>query len=245
MDIKMWTTERSQVTSAAVLAVGFVLAAIIAAYAFYAVHTLNNTIVVTGSATRDVTADGAKWSIGVSRSTDVSGVSDGKSILSSDSQSIVRFLMGNGIASTSIEISPVFADQNYDSNSQVHSYNIHRDITVDSKDPQLIKKLADKITSVTAGDSVISAQTPEYYVSDLATVRVELIGDAVKDAAARAGQIAKSTGQSVGALQSASTGVVQVLAPHSGGDVSDYGTYDTSTIDKTVMVTTHATFYLR
>ncbi|MDB5187610.1 MAG: hypothetical protein JWO50_130 [Candidatus Kaiserbacteria bacterium] len=241
----MWTTERSQVTSAAVLALGFVLAAIIAAYTFYSVHTLNNTIVVTGSATRDVTADGAKWSIGVTRNADVSSVSEGKTALANDSQSIVRFLMANGIASSSIEMSPVFANENYDSNSQIHSYNIRRDITVDSTDPQLIKKLADKITSVTAGDSVISAQTPEYYVSDLATVRVELIADAVKDAAARAGQIAKSTGQKVGALQSASSGVVQVLAPHSGGNVSDYGTYDTSTIEKTVMVTTHATFYLR
>lgn len=245
MNIQTWIRENSQVTAASILALGLIVSATVAAYTFYAVHTLDNTISVTGSATRTVTADGAKWTIGINRTASASSVTDGKSTLSTDSEAVVTFLINNGVASSSIDITPVFADQNYDANSQIHSYNIHRDITVDSKYPALIKKLANKITSVGAGDSVVSAQTPQYYIASLARIRVELIADAVKDASARATQIAKSTGQYVGALQSASSGVVQVLAPHSGGDVSDYGTYDTSTLEKEVMVTTHATFYLR
>ena len=71
-----------------------------------------------------------------------------------------------------------------------------------------------------------------------------LIGKAVQDAKARAESIAKSTGQSVGALKSASSGVVQVMAPNSV-DISDYGSYDTSTIDKQIMVTARATFFLK
>ena len=71
-----------------------------------------------------------------------------------------------------------------------------------------------------------------------------LIGKAVTDAKARATEIAKSVGQSVGRLQSASSGVVQVMAPNST-DVADYGSYDTSTIDKQVMVTAKATFVVR
>jgi hypothetical protein len=48
----------------------------------------------------------------------------------------------------------------------------------------------------------------------------------------------------VGALRSASSGVVQVL-PEGGVEISDYGTYDTQNINKEVMVTVRADFSLR
>jgi hypothetical protein len=48
----------------------------------------------------------------------------------------------------------------------------------------------------------------------------------------------------VGRLKSASSGVVQVLAPNSI-DVSDYGSYDLQTIDKEVMLTARAVFFVR
>jgi hypothetical protein len=240
-----WFGEKNIVAAATVVTIGFVLASIITSYAFYRVHTLNNTIVVTGSATRDVVADGAKWTIGVNRSSSVEAVSSTKSVVAHDSQAVVDFLRSNGVASDTINMTTVFADQNYEGNGQPRTYNVHRDIIVDSKDPTLIKKLANTITSLQAGDSVVSAQAPDYYISSLSDVRVSMIADAVKDAQARATQIVATTHQQLGLLQSASSGVVQVLAPHSGGDVSDYGTYDTSTINKTVMVTTRVTFYLR
>ena len=126
MNIEQWVKENGQVSAAGVLALGIVVGAAIAANAFYMVHALNNTIVVTGSATQNITADGAKWTINISRRADESQVSAGKSILSGDSQSIVTFLSKNGIASSSITVSPVSADQNYDSNTQIHSYNIRR-----------------------------------------------------------------------------------------------------------------------
>ena len=56
--------------------------------------------------------------------------------------------------------------------------------------------------------------------------------------------IASSTGQTVGKLKSASSGVVQVMQPNST-DVSDYGSYDTSTIEKEVSVTARAVFFVR
>jgi hypothetical protein len=89
-----------------------------------------------------------------------------------------------------------------------------------------------------------SPEAPQYSISNLADLRVSLMGDAVVDAKARAAGIAKAMGQSVGKLKSASSGVVQVLQPNSN-DISDYGQYDTSTIDKDVMITVRATFLLK
>lgn len=66
----------------------------------------------------------------------------------------------------------------------------------------------------------------------------------MQDARKRAFIIAKSTGRRVGKVKSAKMGVVQVMAPGSV-EISDYGTYNTRTRDKEVMITVQATFYLR
>ena len=95
-----------------------------------------------------------------------------------------------------------------------------------------------------APDTRLSPQQPEYYISKLPALRVSLLGRAIADARARASEIAKSGSTAVGALKSASSGVVQVMAPNST-NVEDYGSYDTSTIQKQVMVSARVTFYTK
>jgi hypothetical protein len=75
-------------------------------------------------------------------------------------------------------------------------------------------------------------------------LRVSLLGEAVKDAEARAKIIAQSGHRNLGVLTTASMGVVQVLTPNST-DVSDYGSYDTSSQNKEVMITVRATFKVK
>ena len=84
----------------------------------------------------------------------------------------------------------------------------------------------------------------EYYISSLPELRVSLLGEAVKDAESRANSLAEASGKRVGKLKSASSGVVQVLSTNST-DISDYGSYDTSQINKQVMVTVKASFTLK
>jgi hypothetical protein len=91
---------------------------------------------------------------------------------------------------------------------------------------------------------MVSTQSLEYYYSKLPDLRVSLLEDAVKDAKLRAEKIAAGTGRRVGSVRAASSGVVQVLSPNSV-DISDYGNYDTSSVDKDVMVTVKASFDLK
>jgi hypothetical protein len=91
---------------------------------------------------------------------------------------------------------------------------------------------------------LFSTQSLEYTYSKLPELRVSLLKDAMTDARARANSIASSDGKGVGALTSASIGVVQVLSP-SSTSVEDYGAYDTSSIEKEVMVTVRASFQVR
>jgi hypothetical protein len=231
--------------AAFVLGLGLIVAASIVSYAFYSVHTLGNTLSVTGSATTDVKADAAKWTVNVSRTAFESTIPTVQSRVSLDTQGVVDFLRGAGIDSEKILASAVFVDKNYKNDQNApDTYNVHEDISVQSDNPELIQRLSKDISRLSSKGILFSVQAPQYYVTTLPKIRVSLIGAAITDAKARALAIASSTGQTVGALESASGGVVQVMAPNSISD-DGYGSYDTSTIDKMVMVTAHATFYLK
>ncbi len=81
----------------------------------------------------------------------------------------------------------------------------------------------------------------EYFVSNLADIKAEMLALATADAKVRAEEIAKSSGNKVCGLLSARSGVFQIRKPLST-DVSDYGIYNTSSKEKEIAVTVTATF---
>ena len=128
---------------------------------------------------------------------------------------------------------------------QKKKYDLVQTITVQSTNVQKIADLSKNTSSLIENQSVIFATTSlEYYYSKLPDARVALLANAVADAKARAEQLATAGGKKIGNLQSASSGVVQVMAPNSA-EVSDYGTYDTSSINKEIMVTVKASFEIK
>lgn len=208
----------------------------------------DSTISVTGSASILIDADTATWHINVQRSAAIGATEQAYAQVATDAAIVQKYLASQNLASSTITESVISTDPVYQQNeSMPASYTVHESITIESKDVGSIDALSRKLDTlgakVSAG-TLLVPQSPEYHVSSLPVLRVTLAGKAVEDAKARATQIAKSGGSTVGALKSASTGVVQVLAPNST-NVDDYGSYDTSTIHKQVMVTTHATFYVR
>ncbi len=229
-----------------IVGASLILASAIGSYAFYAVHSLDNVIAVTGSAKTHVTADTVKWRINISRKVSEGTLQSGYPLLAKDSEAVQAFLKGNNVAADAIDVSPVFVEEiyNYNSNTGPRQFNLREEITVNSKDVQGINALSKNITQLADKGIFISGNGLEFYISNLAELRVSLLADAVKDAKARATELAKAGDQKVGALKAASSGVVQVLAPNSI-EVTDYGTYDTQSIEKDVMVTARATFFVR
>jgi hypothetical protein len=237
--------SRTVIGAAAILSIGIITAAAIGAYAVYGTRALGNTLSVTGSAADTATADTATWTLSLSRRAYEGELASAQSGVERDAVAVTAFLTAGGIARDDIASTPVSVDRDYSSDSNTPTrYIVHQDVTVSSSTPAIIDKLSHRTGELAARGIVVSAQMPQYFISNLPQLRVALIGRAITDAKARAEAIAQSTGQSVGPLQSAASGVVQVLAPNSI-DVSDYGNYDTSTIQKKVMVTARATFYLR
>jgi hypothetical protein len=229
-------------SNALVIAGAIIIATIIGASTFASVKSLDNTLVVTGSTKVQQKADLAKWTIATNNIVFPGQIATAYNQVSDNTAKIKAFLIKNGIAAEHITVSPVYNDD-YWSGNNPRQVNVRQTITVNSKDVERIKTVSENMNALSQQNVVFSPETPQYYISSLADLRISLIGKAVIDAKARAKEIAEAMGQSVGKLKSASSGVVQVLQPNSN-EVSDYGQYDTATINKDVMMTVRATFLL-
>lgn len=228
-----------------ILGLSIIISFALASYTFYAIRS-TDSITTTGSSKKEVTSDKVKWTSTITRVVKLSTVKDGYTKMDNDLKEVKNFLASNGIPAEQIDISPVLMNEIYDNNNQAEkSYNLVQNIEIQSTDVQKISDLAKNTNSLVIDKGVIFVTTSlEYYYSKLPDARVELLSSAVADAKARAGKLAEAGGKSIGSLKSASSGVVQVLAPNSA-EVTDYGTYDTSKIQKEIMVTVKATFQIK
>jgi len=124
-------------------------------------------------------------------------------------------------------------------------YILSQVIEVDSSSVDAISNLSKDASKLASINALYSTQSVEYYYSGLPELRINLLSDAIKDAKLRAQKIAESNNQTVGSLRSASMGSVLVLAPNANVEDGSWGSYDTSTIDKEVMVTVRASFLIK
>lgn len=214
---------------------------------FYATKSTNgkDILTVTGSARKEVTADTVLWRTQITRNIGYVGLKDGYASIAKDLTAVREFLKANGVADDAITVQPITMNEDWNNNGPVAQeakrYTLTQSIEIKSADVNGITALAQKSSDLIDRGVLFQSQGLEYYYTQLADLRVSMLGDAIKDAKDRAQQMAKAGGQRVGSLQSASSGVVQVLSRGSV-DVSDYGSYDTSKIEKDVMVTVRATF---
>lgn len=235
--------DRPSVAAALVVGASLLVTGIVFSWAFYSARQSDDTISVTGSAKTDIKADQAKWTVEVYRQAAQEGLSGAYTLVAKDADAVQAYFKAEGITDEQIAETTATADQDWNSgqNGAPTRYRVHQEITVTTGDVDKVQALAGNAQTLIARGYFVNPRQPEYYVSNLPDLRVSLLGQAIADAKARAQEIAKSGSSSVGKLKSASSGVVQVLAPNST-NVEDYGSYDTSTIEKEVSVTARATF---
>ena len=214
---------------------------------FYATKstTGKDVLTVTGSARKEVTADTVLWRTAITRNVGYAGLKAGYAQMATDLTEVKNFLKANNVADEAITVQPITMNEDWSNNGPVAQeakrYTLTQSIEIKSADVNGITALAQKASDLINKGVLFQSQGLEYYYTQLADLRVSMLGEAIADAKARAQNMAKAGGQRVGSLQSATSGVVQVLSRGSV-DVSDYGSYDTSKIQKDVMVTVRATF---
>jgi hypothetical protein len=161
-----------------------------------------------------------------------------------DEDIVKQFFSEAGFDKNSISISPVYMDAPfmYDSNA-AKEYILRQYVEIQSNEVQKLTDLAKNVQKLVDEGVIFSINSLQYYISNLPEMRINLLADAVKDAKARAQKIAEGTNKKIGTIKTANMGVVQVL-PVNSTEVSDYGTYDTGTIEKEVMITVTVLFTL-
>jgi hypothetical protein len=232
-----------------IIGVALIASAVIFSLAFYSSRLSSDSISVTGSASKEVISDSAKFTGDFSRTVKLNNLKAGYTQMSSDLKIVKAFLKAQMIEDKDITISTVSMEQNYDYNQSNVSpaekdYTLRQTVEVASSDITKIGNLAQGIQSLINQGIIFSVYPVEYYYKNLPEVRVSLLSDAVKDAKRRAEEIVSGSGQKIGALRSAASGVVQVL-PANSLEISDYGAYDTSKINKSIMVTVKAAFEIK
>jgi hypothetical protein len=226
------------------LSVALVLMSTIASTTMLKIKRDSNVISVTGSAKKDVVSDTGKLYISFSRPAKVSTLGITYNEMNKDSEKIITYLKSKGLTDGEIVINSVNAEDVWDQNERLRKdYTLRQSIEVMSPNVNLIDSVSKDITNL-AQNGVILNVNASYTYSKLAEERVSLLSQAVDDAKLRAEAIASKSNKKINDIQSASSGVVQVLSPGSI-EVQDYGSYDTSTINKTVMITTKVSFSLK
>ena len=227
------------------LAVGLVLSSLIFGWFYSNKQKGDEAITVTGSAKRRISSDLVVWSAGVSAQS--STLTDAYKQLSESTPRIKEYLLGKGIPESQMTVSSITTttlhgrDSDGNETGQITGYTLSQQIEVRSNDVAKIGQIAREATELINQGILIESSAPKYYYTALGDLKIEMLGEAAKDAKERAERIAQSTGNSIGAVRSARMGVLQITAADST-DVSDYGVYDTSTIEKDMTAVVNVSF---
>ena len=81
------------------------------------------------------------------------------------------------------------------------------------------------------------SESPRYYYTKLADLKIEMISKATEDARLRAEKISEFSGGKLGKLESAKMGIFQITGQNSKEAYSWGGTFNTSSRKKTASIT--------
>ena len=217
------------------LAIGLVLSSIIFGWFFAKTKKSDDAITVTGSAKKRIKSDLVLWKAGVTYQ--APKLADAYRSLSESVPRVKQYLISKGITENQITISSISTttlkrqDANGAETSEIIGYSLRQQLEVRSNDVDKIAQIAREATELINQDILIESNPPQYLYTQLGDLKIEMLGEAAKDAKIRAEKIAASTGNKIGTVRSARMGVLQITAADST-EVSDAGISDTSSIDK-------------
>ena len=236
------------VWAASILGLSLVLVAMIAGGVVMETKASGKTIHVKGYAEKRITSDFGIWRGVVA--TRAAALPPAYQALEQETQKVLAFLQTKGVARDRTDLSPVSftlrqkRDERGNETSVVEAYEVQQTVTVQLPDVRLIDALSRDSSALIRDGVEFRSFPPEYYYTNLESLKVEMLGAATRDARRRAQTIVSAGGAKLGQLRSAQQGVFQITPVYST-DVSGCGTLDTSAIEKTIKGIVDAEFSLK
>lgn len=209
------------------------------------IHQSQREITVKGKATTRITSDWGVWTFWTQSSGTT--LQEGYATLEETNTAVAAYLHDQGFTQSEITPGPVttetFYQRDEDGNKtrDIEGYALSRRYTISSNRLPEMEAGASGITALIAQGMEVSSSHPEFTVSTIADVKVQLLADAAADARDRAARVVGGSGGRLTELKAVRQGVVQITQPDSTR-VSSYGIYDTTTINKDASVVVTVTF---
>lgn len=220
---------------------------------FYAkdIKTYKQVVSVTGTATKNVESDLAKWHISLARKSLDRG--ENMSSVIADESAVREYLTKNGfseseISSSSIDVTPIFKQNpnGYGPTDEVANYETRSTFVITTKKVSTVSTMRSELRRMAEVQGIeISSEFAEYSYSQFDKEKIPLLKKAIIDAQERAQALVSATvgvsRTSIGRIVNAQQGVFQVNAANDNS-VSDYGNFDTTSILKTIRATVSVEF---
>ncbi|MEJ7847410.1 MAG: SIMPL domain-containing protein [Pyrinomonadaceae bacterium] len=229
----------------AAIAIGLIFSSLIFGWFYSTTKNGDEAITVTGSARKRIKSDLVVWSAGVSSQSEQ--LTAAYRELSENIPRIKQYLVSKGISEAQMTVSSISTttlkrqDSNGNETSEISGYSLRQSIEVKSNEVEKIAQIAREATELINQGILIESNAPQYNYTQIGDLKIEMLGEAAKDAKVRAEKIAASTGNSIGTVRSARMGVLQITAADST-EVSDSGINDTSSIDKDMTAVVNISF---
>lgn len=220
----------------ATLALGFTVASYLLSGAIKSMRQ-DTGIKVKGYAELQVMADTAMWKISISsRDPDVkvaySKVEHDRNIVLSKLTELNIIASETKIGSASI-VEEKEVDEKGNKRNKIEFFRVSQEITVETNKVDQVYNVQKEVSGLIKDGIDVDSKMPSFTYSKIEDAKLELLGKASQNAYERAMIIVSKTGGKIGPIKSASQGVFQIV-PKNSTDVSDYGSYDVTTIEKTV-----------
>lgn len=230
--------------TAIIISLGLIISTFFLANAFKNRNSGNDTISVTGLGSKDFVSDLIVWNSSFSKKS--FELKEAYASLEIDRNSIKNYLSSKGVKENEIVFSSVNITKEYvttyDENSNVRSqtfngYSLMQTVQVESKEVEKVENISRQVSELINSGVELYSNTPEYYYTKLAALKLEMIAEATKDARLRAEKIAENAGASLGDLKKSDMGVFQIVAQNSSEEYSWGGSFNTAAKNKTATIT--------
>ena len=208
----------------------------------------NENITVTGSASKIVESDSAK--LGFTVRTRKINQKEAFQYLKAQTPKVISYLEKKGIEKDNIDIKSMNGYNVYKHNingystNEVLAFEASQMFEIKSNDVLKIKEISTDIQNLIEDGINIDVFSPEYFYSDLASIKIDLLKEATLDAKQRAKSMLNAANSNVGKVKSMRMGVFQIT-PVNSTMVSDMGINDTSSIEKKVTAVANVVFKVK
>lgn len=217
-------------------------------------HSTEKSITVKGVAEKLITSDLAAFKCSIT----VKGISreEGYANLARAQKTLLAKLDSLGFNAAMREDENISCDAHYrtvktkdkygkeTSNSYFDHYELTYSVRIRTNNVKLVSANVLKIHELAYQKLNVSVDSPSYFINNPEQYKLELVNSASASAAQRARTAASHSGSALGPLMEARQGVIQITAPASN-ETSDYGVYDTKSVQKVIRLVMTMKFALQ